>query len=56
MKPTPKIYGPEVPNYALLNEAAKGKSAAEVKASIKLTSKSNRKPRQSQRHETDPSK
>jgi len=45
MKDQPKLFGPEVPNYALLNEALKGKSKAEVRASIKLTSKQKSKPR-----------
>lgn len=56
MKEKQQIFGPETPNYALLNEAAKGLSAAEVKASMKLAGKNTRKQRKSPRHEQDPSK
>jgi len=56
MKDQSKIYGPETPNYALLNQAAKGMSAAEHQASKRLTSKSKKKTAQSPRHEQDPSK
>lgn len=45
MKDQPKIYGPETPNYALLNASAKGLSAAEVRASKKLTGNKHKKPR-----------
>jgi hypothetical protein len=56
MKHTQQIYGPETPNYALLNEAAKGKSTLLVQTTPRVAGKITRKPRKSPRHEQDPSK
>lgn len=55
MKNTKQIFGPETPNYALLNEAAKGLSAAEVRASKKLTGNKHKKPRSKRLDEKAPS-
>lgn len=46
-----KDFGPEVPNYALLNEARKGKSAPTAELGRKLAGKIKRKLRKSPRRD-----
>lgn len=48
------LYGPEVPNYALLNEALLGKSAQPGRATQAPGGKRKTKNAQSQRRDTKP--
>jgi len=52
MKDQIKIHGPEVPNYALLNEALLAKSAQPGRATKAPSGKRKTKTAQSQRRDT----